>query len=419
MNRLIADKNLQSKKKTGISHPLMFFATFVLCVVVLNADWGGIRVLWWSCVAFFVLSWFLTSEMRFVVDVNYTVWSVSFFAFCAMSILWAHSTLLVTTALKSLFVQLIILLLLRSSVRNEKEVNNLLFIIASSSVINALYLIITNFEMLTSNVGQDIGTRLGAEGDWNANSVGMMAAVAALILLYNFKKTQSIFTKGVYMLTIVAMIVVSLLSGSRKALFIVVLGIIGFLLLASQKKKIRTVLSVIFFVFVLYYSIIKIPFFYSIIGWRVEGFIAMLTGEGVVDSSTEYRQVLIKTAIDTWKQFPIIGCGLDCFRNFALIFTGKSYYAHNNYVELLADLGMVGTFIYYGGYLFVLTRLLPKLRKGSNLDKLFVTLLGIIVVIDYACVSYSDFLFKIIFLAMFATITVNRKSEVEESCLSE
>ena len=39
---------------------------------------------------------------------------------------------------------------------------------------------------------------------------------------------------------------------------------------------------------------------------------------------------------DNW----IVGCGIDCFRVVNGKLTGYRYYAHNNYIELLADLGV-------------------------------------------------------------------------------
>lgn len=413
MNMLAVSGELSKNIKKGLSNPLMFIATFILCVVALNADLSSIRILWWGCVAFFAFSWLLTSELSFVMDTKYTVWIVGFLLFSTSSIFWAHSSIMVITALKSLFIHTFILLLLRSSIHREEDVNRLLIIIACASIINAIYLILTNFEMFTANTNEEIGTRLGTEGEWNANTVGMMAAVATLILVYNFNKNKNILAKVPYLLVIVAMTVVAILSGSRKALFIALMGVSIYLVLVSKKKRLRTILFVIFFVFVVYYSIMKIPFFYSVIGWRVISFVASLTGKGVVDGSTVYRQQLIEAAVDTWKQYPIIGCGLDCFRIYGKIATGRDYYAHNNYVELLADLGVVGAIIYYSGYLLVFKYFFPKLRGNNNLDKLFVTLLGLMIVIDYACVSYSDFLFKLIFLSMFATISIDKKARVE------
>ncbi|NUM88849.1 MAG: hypothetical protein HUU37_06575, partial [Bdellovibrionales bacterium] len=56
--------------------------------------------------------------------------------------------------------------------------------------------------------------------------------------------------------------------------------------------------------------------------------------------------------LQLWQQAPLFGNGLDAFRGLS----GQGTYAHNNYVELLCDLGLLGTLLFYALHAQVLLR---------------------------------------------------------------
>jgi len=398
-------ENTTQKHNIGLSNPLMFFATFVLCTVAMNADLSSSRLIWWGSVGFFAFSWLCTSNMRFTFDAKYTTWLLCFWGFCAFSILWASSASLVTTVLKSAVMHIFILLMIRSSIRSKKDLERLIMILILASIVNSLYLMAISMGGGSSG-GSGVTDRLGSEEGWNANSVGMMAAVGSLFIIYYMLKTRKTSMKIILFLLACGMVFVSLISGSRKALLIVLVGIAVYLFLMSGKKRLTSWILLITFALVLMYVIMKVPFFYSIIGWRVEEMIEALLGIGSGDSSFQSRKVLISAAIDAWMESPIIGHGLDCFRIFGKIATGRDYYAHNNYVELLADIGVVGTLIYYSAHIYAGRKLLRQLKNRDRTAMLCLTLLGIVLMVDIACVSYVDFLFEIVIMILFAFITI-------------
>ncbi|HLP78571.1 MAG TPA: O-antigen ligase family protein [Candidatus Paceibacterota bacterium] len=70
------------------------------------------------------------------------------------------------------------------------------------------------------------------------------------------------------------------------------------------------------------------------------------------DSSFQTRADMIQQGLHLWSQAPVFGNGLDAFEGLS----GQGTYAHNNYVELLCDLGIVGTVLFYSMYGLVLIR---------------------------------------------------------------
>lgn len=412
----MAYSNSFERKVGGISHPLMSVATFLLCVFATNADLGSNRLVWWGSVGFFVLSWLLTSDMKLSLDLKYTMWIISFFGFAACSVFWAISVSLVTNTLKSAIVHVLVLLLLRSSIKTKDDIDRMVLIIIWTSIVNSVYIFAISFSSIISSMGGDYADRLGTAEGWNANSVGMMAAVGALFAIYYMLRTRKTSMKIILFLVACGMVFVSLMSGSRKAFLIVLVGIAAYLFLVSGKRRLTSFLLLAAFALVLIFVVMKVPFFYSIIGWRIDGMLESLLGNGSGDASFQNRKILISAAIDAWKREPIFGHGLDCFRTFGKIAAdGKNYYAHNNYLELLADLGIIGASIYYSAHFYVAKKLLKRFKEKDHTAMLLLTLLGTMLIIDFACVSYVDFLFEIVIMILFAFITIQdaeKKGEI-------
>ncbi|MGH7866088.1 MAG: O-antigen ligase family protein [Candidatus Dormibacteraceae bacterium] len=61
------------------------------------------------------------------------------------------------------------------------------------------------------------------------------------------------------------------------------------------------------------------------------------------ESSYLTRYNMVQKALSLWEEAPLLGNGVDAFHSLS----GYQTYAHNNYVELLCDLGLVGVFLFY------------------------------------------------------------------------
>ena len=417
MVNLDKSKNIIRNKDSLLSvkspTPLFTFAVLLIFTMSLNSDWNQSRILWWGSVACLIASFAVTFRFDFRLGKEYTAWLVGFFINCLLSVFWALSQSYSINILKSMIVNIVILLVLYSGINSKENVKFFFKIFLIACLVNATYLLLTNLDMLMSLESAD---RLGNDSAWNANAIGMMTSICALLSVYFFQTSKTKSAKGIMIASLILMLVVSLLTGSRKAILILAVGISMYLFLSNKVKRVKTIVVIALFLFLIGYIVMKVPYFYSIIGWRIEAYISSLTGSGEVDGSTISRQKLITAAIDAWLDKPIIGHGIDCFRIFGMEATGKNYYAHNNYVELLADLGIIGFSIYYAGYAFILYRLIKNKNK-SKFDYLLITIMTVILALDYACVSYSEVLFKMILMLEFAYVCKpnnERMSEIEK-----
>ena len=397
------------KDRIGISF-LFYFAMLIVLTLEQNPDWEN-GLLWWGSIAFLLAAFLLSYRGTFIMERNYTVWMLAFFLFGALSFFWAVSPLLVSVALKTMFVSMIVLFLVHSVIQDEEDVERVMRVILISVIINVVWLLLTNQSMFEATGGQDeVLDRLGTDSLWNANSIGMMSAIAMLFALYFRKKTKKWIMRWFYIGIVALMILVTLLSGSRKALLMVFIGLCGFLFVTAKGKRLRAILIIGMVVFFLYYLVMEVPFFHSIVGWRVESFLASFTGNGSVDSSTEIREEYVVDAIRAWRERPLIGCGLDCYREINEI--KKGMYAHNNYVELLADLGVIGAVIYYSAYVYCFVKLI-KSKSKNELRWLLILLLIIFLLMDYGSVSYNSLFNGMLLMLMFSFISIHETKTVQ------
>lgn len=391
---------------------LFLFAMLIIFTVALNSDWSSSSLIWWSSVAFFVCVFLYHGKAKLAYERKYTLWMISFLLICMSSIFWAASRSLVTNVMKSMIVNAAILFMIRSCITSRKDVYRIVRVLLIAITINAVYLLINNQAALTSNyIISTAANRLGSGGAWNANSIGMMVAIGFVFFLYYFRTEKKISTKLLYGFLAIIMVFVALVTGSRKALVTVLAGAVVYLILDSEGKRIRSLLLVIAVLLAGFYLVMEVPYFYSIIGWRMEAMLAKYTGIGEIDHSAFIRDEFVKAGLTIFKQNPIFGVGLDCFRIYNEKITGYRWYAHNNYIELLADLGLAGFGVYYGGHLFLLKEFIKNLRDYSSTTKIFFAIFICILINGYGAVIYSDFLFLTLLMLMFAWFTTEWDQE--------
>lgn len=234
----------------------------------------------------------------------------------------------------------------------------------------------------------------------NANSIGMLAAFAIMINVYTVIYDR-IRPWALLMLPTLVMI---LATGSRKAFAILIFGIamILFFHLTVNKTIWKMMLYVVFLMIgmlVVLWLISIIPVFDGI--WsRMEGFLSLLTGKGEVDHSTWIRQEYIRTGLAQFVETPLFGMGIGNPRILAFRDYGTDCYLHNNFAELLAGGGIVGFVLYYAMFGYTLFYFLKYRRFGDKNTAFCLTMLVLLIILDYAAVSYyykSTYFYLMIF----------------------
>lgn len=225
----------------------------------------------------------------------------------------------------------------------------------------------------------------------NANTLGMGAAFAILIsiflLLYEKKKLGVLFSIPAF--------IVLVASESRKAIFTLVFGIVVLCMLKNIDNKniiksfFRTLILFVVFTVVVY-QLAQLPMFEGV-NERMTGLINGLTGKGEVDHSTFVRLGMVKIGLNLFKQYPFLGVGIDNAKIYTeLTFGVANYYLHNNYVELLADGGIIGVVVYYSIYAVILVKLWKNRDFTAGEFNIVFLILILRLILDYGMVSYES-----------------------------
>lgn len=255
----------------------------------------------------------------------------------------------------------------------------------------------------------------------NVNSIAMIISIAIISFIYKvlFENVGFFTILLCSCLSIIGIIVIAA-TGSRKALLMLVLG--GFLLTSIRFKSrsfFVTTLKILA-IFLLMYFILSqlrnVEMFKGIVE-RMDGLIAMITGKGTVDSSTSARAQFITIGIDQFKKRPIFGYGMgNSGKVLVDAIGGRETYFHNNYVELLVCGGLVGTILYYIIWFKPISEIL-KYRKYDTAAILSIIMASILLVMDYAVVTYFDKLnyFYIMIMYICAKNVRKKRDESKES----
>jgi len=225
-----------------------------------------------------------------------------------------------------------------------------------SGLISCFYIILVSDFSKIARFGRELG---------NVNSVGLMIGISFIFSVTEYIRNRKKF----YLFALVPMLPVILMTGSRKSLLFIMIAIIYILYNTFCKNfggKVKFLVISTLFALLLFYLVMEVPFFYNIIGVRIKGLIALFTGEGKVESSAAARKYMIDVGISLFKQRPLLGYGA---MNYSVLFgelTGKMSYAHNNFIELLVNVGLIGTLTYYIGHFNVLKDLLFFAQNNEN-----------------------------------------------------
>lgn len=256
------------------------------------------------------------------------------------------------------------------------------------------------------------GSRLGADLSGNVNTVAtnigiMLVPTTYLLFLPHNKKISLIINWGIVLLGTLCMI----LTGSKKGLLVlVIIFVMYFVIIKKPIKYLMFPLLLLIFV----YAIFNVQFLYDTIGFRVVDMLATLEiGTSVTAAqSTAIRDSMIKEGLRSFWNHPFFGGGMNYFQ----FINNTRYYSHNNYVELLNNMGIVGLILYYGPFINVFIKLIHSIKKrllNEETRKLYVFLvayLSVKFILDWAMVSYTALCtFTIPFLFVFEIVRREKK----------
>ena len=219
------------------------------------------------------------------------------------------------------------------------------------------------------STGHRMGDLIG-----NQNTYGLVFANAALVALYYFffnNEKRHVLFAGL-------LIFFGFSSGSKKVAFLLLIGLLFLILSKYGIRKLFKVLIYSFVSLLVGWMLIHLPIFSTILE-RLESYLSV-TG----NISDNIRAELIRYGLELFMENPFLGYGLNNYH----LFHWSGVYSHNNYIEVLVSLGIIGFIIYYSVFINSAFALIMKRKNLKPIHFLLAFSILSSFVFDYGMVQF-------------------------------
>lgn len=317
---------------------------------------------------------------------HHTIWYAGLLGYVFISGFYSPDLAYALESVYSMFVTLLIAFCISQIISTE---NDIIFLIKIFSISGAILFVLMAQKGLLI-VEERLGTTLFS----NANIFAMLVMISLMCSIYLIFVSAGIM-KVLYFVCAGTQFYMLLLSAGRKYILVSVVFIFVVYLMKNGLKKVRSFVKAIIFLGIVcilgYYIMFKIPMFYEVIGYRFENTInSFIYGIRTVEESGDIvRTNMIQYGLHYFSESPFCGNGQGGFAiNFQRDY-GRMVYSHNNYIELLANLGVCGFVYYYLYYFRVLWRLIrQRIEYNKKVYDFFIVFLIVVLFLDFGIVSY-------------------------------
>lgn len=338
---------------------------------------------------------------------KFLTWSLSIMALCFLSTIYAKNMSVTFDSIYYLFIPLALSFAITQLITSEKDIKNILIVLAVAGGI--LYINMLKYGLFETT------ERLGQEFAGNANAFASMvlfSTIAAMCTIY-LSKNKILWI--VMIAIIIANYHMLILSEGRKFLIAPLLFLFILMFKSSGFKFSR--LAIIGIV-----AIIAIPIIWNILVSnnviqdtlvrRIEMTFAILEGRsGHMGEGDLERQRMIVKGFDYFTMSPIWGNG---HANFSYLFSLEDkgghigHFSHNNYIELLCNLGIIGFLVYYAFYYKTLKSTAKIHTKANNI---VFTYIIVLMILEFGIVSYYLF-YLLQILICIASLAIYKRQKI-------
>lgn len=313
------------------------------------------------------------------------LWQVCFIVFAAASVTWAFSPdnaerMALTLLANGVCVIALVYLVLDDPARVR--------VFLAAMIIAPTFLMIK----VASDHGLLVYLDSRHAGDTNANIVGMTAAFGFGLAYLSFTR-RVLLNQWLAGIFLASNLIVVALSASRKAITMIALVVLIFSWINGNLGGFRRILKVATAVslgLIGYWIIMNFAPLYQLIGHRMNMMINGFRGAGEVDSSTAVRLSLIERGVGWFQEQPWAGHGADNFRVLMANYYPhqSAFYAHNNFIELLVNYGVVGFVLFYWLYVVIIGTGLKHRSRLNSVQAMVFSLLVALLLMEYGAIDY-------------------------------
>lgn len=318
----------------------------------------------------------------------FTIFKILFIFWSLLSCIWSVNVSTSFDYCITLCLRLMLSLSILLYVDGKDRLIRLLKFVVLAAIVLSIRIILT---VPISAYGEArIGQYLSFNEDNSYGNTGItyVLGVSSVLLLCSEK---SIIKNGVLKYSLAAIFtLLSLLSGSKKQFLFLIVAVMVLVFSHSRDivKLIKNCLIAIAVVVAVFYITFNNELLYNSIGTRIESMLAFFFEDiGIADDSTINRALYIRFAWEIFLNNPLVGIGLDGFQYVNPI---TQCWAECNFVEILADLGIVGFILYYIPHFMIIVSLIKRLKVKEEIDYILLALVLVLIIIDATMVSYRS-----------------------------
>lgn len=314
-----------------------------------------------------------------------------FFLLCFLSIFWSIDLDSSVQMALTVFLNSVNIFVLFNIIKTFNINNSIPYGLILGAIFN--YLIALNI-ITFQNPFESAVVFVGTTAKSGSIAIVMLMNVFCSMLLYFNKKSK--VEKYFHVLNILMALYVILLSTSKKGILIG--GGLFAVFVILQIGKIRRTMT---FLMIVPLLISTIAFFADtdVLSQRAERIevrfseMSAVLDEGVNTSgSTDERLYLIERGIEIFSEHPLLGTGIHTFR----LNNELGLYSHNNFIELLVGVGLIGLSVYYFFFFSTFLRLTCVVDRNIRYI-IFIFCCGILIM-DNALISYNIKVILMIYL---------------------
>lgn len=373
--------------KVKVPLPSTVLLFFVLLMVVAFPDTRGFRGLFFMGLGSYLL--FMMFVNRGPIHWIHAFWVLGFYILSVLSRKWSVYPEGAEIVISNLSYAMILNWSLGEYVyQGKRSINHMCAIMGVVSVLLSVNFFLNS---TAENGRYSVGV--------NENVMGMTAAYLYGVLLYGAKDAK--WKKWYLNLLVVLVAVITLLTGSRKALIMLLLFSFAYVFFWKPEKNMSKfigrmigTLAICIMVIVL---LMKVEVLYNSIGNRLESLYMQWVHGEEADASAISRERMIEIGTKLFKMEPLLGFGHNAFK-YATRYTYFTY-SHNNYIEILCSLGICGLTIFYVPLIYFTIEAFRLWKRGAPGAVLPLTIFVLQYINDVGQVSYYSFHIQI-FLGM-------------------
>ena len=312
---------------------------------------------------------------------------IAFILFGLLSAIWALNKDIINPLVFRLIYRLTICLTIILYIRDKNNLKKTIYYMIIASIILCIRLLIN--VPLEAWGKKRVGNYLAHSQDHTYGNTGIthvLGIVGIFIITSNFIKNKRV---KIFLLTLFTLF--SFFSGSKKQIIYLAISIPLLLLFKIKNRKdiMKNIFLGLIFIILLFILILKVNILYNIIGIRMLQMLSYFFDnlKVTVDPSTVSRMNFLKDSWNVFLSHPIIGIGLGGYQ---YVNSTEFVWAENTFLELLADLGIIGTILYYSLHFNIFVSVLKRIKNKNPIDIQIFIIFICIIVTDLFMVSYNN-----------------------------